>query len=380
MEMSQTDRIGARIVRPHVTALGSISKGVLSAEGGFVFDERYFLDPDYRWEQDKRIARFVEDRYAPIPLYYFEGNLVQPEYLPIPFRLVGGLQPNMILGAAVGANWMFFDHQDADITQNPLRGLDDIDKLADINWEQREPIKTFLNQIDEMNARYGADVDVFPPFFWDRSGRATVHGPLTTAHKLMGEDIYLKMSDDLDFVDRLLRWISETYVKLIHLFSDRAELPVRSIHIGECSGCMISADHWERLIIPAMNMMADACGPVRLHSCGDSNHILEQMAKVHNLGALNVGSGASVARSREFVGEEIPLHVNPDVHMLSKGTTEDCKHWVARSIEESGSGPLSIAFHVDTAVPLSNVAALFDAVREHDYEPYQESLVDLWGI
>ena len=37
----------------------SVSKGWLHAEGGFSFDEPYYLDPLYRWAQDRAIDRFL---------------------------------------------------------------------------------------------------------------------------------------------------------------------------------------------------------------------------------------------------------------------------------------------------------------------------------
>ncbi len=358
--------------------VGSVSKSVLAARGGFAFDRAYFFDPEHRWEQDKRIARFIEASF-PFPLYNLEANLVQPDCLPIPFRQVGGLQPNLILGAALNADFVFFRDRDADISHPPLRGMTHLDRLKGIKWEEREPIRTFLEQVHALKTRYRQDVDVFPPFFWDRSGRATVHGLVTTAHKLMGEEFYLRLHDDLDSAKRFLEWIAQTYVALIRLFSERAEIPVTSIHIGECSGCMVSPTHWAKAIIPATNILVDACGPVRLHSCGNSNRIVEQMAKVHNLATLNVGTNTSVALCRRVVGENIRLDLIPDPQMLCFGTPEDCRAWVERSLLESGNGPLEIRFHVDAAVPEHNVAAMFDTVTQHGYPPYDESLVKRWG-
>ena len=99
-----------------IITIGSVSKGVLAEGGGFVFDEPYFMDPDYRWEQDKLMTRFIEHHF-PFPVYNLEANLVQPEHLPIPFRQVGGIQPNMIFGAALGADFVCYGQQDADISQ-----------------------------------------------------------------------------------------------------------------------------------------------------------------------------------------------------------------------------------------------------------------------
>ena len=376
--MQRPSFVEARRPAQKLITVGSVSKGVLAARGGFVFDRAYFFNPEHRWEQDKRIARFVEENF-PFPLYNLEANLVQPDCLPIPFRQVGGLQPNLILGAALNADFVFPGDRDPDISHPPLRGLTNLDQIMEIKWEEREPIRTFLEQVHALKTRYAHDADVFPPFFWDRSGRATVHGPVTTAHKLMGEEFYLMLEDDPDSAKRFLEWIAQAYVALIRLFSERAEIPVTSIHIGECSGCMVSPARWAEAIIPAMNIMVDACGPVRIHSCGNSNLIVGQMARVRNLGTLNVGTNTSVALCRRAVGETIRIDLMPDPQMLCFGTPEDCRAWVERALAETGNGPLEIRFHVDAAVPERNIASIFDTATRHGCPPYAESLIKRWG-
>jgi uroporphyrinogen-III decarboxylase len=366
--------------RSSIDALGSIAIGVMAESGGFCFDREYYYDPQHRWEQDCRIAHWAETKYAPYPLYNTEAHLVQLKHLPRPFRQVGGIQPNLILGAALGAEIVFPGDRDPDITPYPLRGLKSIDEVRDICWQEREPISTFLRQIDEYMEKSGDDVDVFPPFFWDRSGRATVHGPVTTAHKLIGEEFYIIMMEDFDFAMEILMWIADSYNHLIRLFSERAQLPTTGIHIGECSGCMISPELWENAVIPSMNVMVDACGPVRIHSCGNSDHILEQMSRVHDLEILNIGTDTSISRSRELIGPDIEIDVIPDPQLLFSGPPEKVSDWVRESVSQNGGGPMTIEVHIDAQVPFANTVAIFDTLRELGHELYSDSLVQRWGI
>ena len=73
----------------------SVSKGWLHNEGGFSFDEPYYLDPLYRWEQDRAIDRFLADRFPQHPFHNMESNLVQGAYFSPNQVLVGGIQPNL---------------------------------------------------------------------------------------------------------------------------------------------------------------------------------------------------------------------------------------------------------------------------------------------
>ncbi len=380
-----------------ITAFGSVAIGVMARRGGFAFDRRYYFDPEYRWTQDVAIARWAEKSYAPRPIYNAEAHLVQLDHQPIPYRQVGGLQPNLILGAALGAEFVFPGDKDPDISVTPLRGVDDLSQLRAIRWEEREPIRTFLEQIDALKKQYPeykiqfeerqtevctpkGGVDVFPPFFWDRSGRATVHGPVTTAQKLWGEDFFVLLLEDWDAALARLMWISDVYNHLIRLFSERAELPVTSLHIGECSGCLLSPQHWANAVIPAMNAMVDFCGPVRIHSCGGSDHVLEPMSRVHNLAIFNIGTNTSVAESRRLIGPEVKIDVIPDAQMLCFGKPADVRAWVERTLIENAGGPLEFQFHLDAGVPLENAIAIFETLQEHGVETKYKSLLERWGV
>lgn len=361
------------------TAFGSVAIGVMARYGGFVFDRRYYFDPEYRWRQDLAIARWAEERYAPLPIYNAEAHLVQLEHQPAPYRQVGGLQPNLILGAALGAEFVFPGDKDPDITVTPLRAVSDLSPLRALHWEELEPIRTFLAQLDETRKMHRGRVDVFPPFFWDRSGRATVHGPVTTAQKLWGEDFFVLMLEEpAAALDRLM-WISEVYVRLIRLFSERAELPLTGIHIGECSGCLLSPEHWAEAVIPAMNVMVDATGPVRIHSCGGSDHVLEPMSRVHDLAVFNIGTNTSVAESRRLVGPQVRMDVIPDAQMLCFGAPGQVRAWVERTLEENAGGPLEIQFHLDAGVRMENVLAIFQALEKLGAPQPYRSLLERWS-
>jgi hypothetical protein len=98
----------------------SVSKGWLHNEGVFRFDERYYFDPFYRWEQDRAIDRFLADRFPQHPFHNMESNLVQGEYFSPDQVLVGGIQPNLIVGACLGAAFVFPPDKDSDIAGRPL--------------------------------------------------------------------------------------------------------------------------------------------------------------------------------------------------------------------------------------------------------------------
>ncbi len=222
-----------------ISAVGSVSFGWLHAQGGFAFDEAYFLDPEVHLQREEQIHAFVASRFPGDPIYNMEAHLGQIEFRQQPVALVGALQPNLLLGAAVGAQFVFYGDKDPDITPAPLAHVQHLAQLPHVNWQQTWPIRLLLDQIQMMQTKWSGRRVVVPPFFWDTSGRATIHGVLTTAQKLIGERIFTEIIDNPGFVRGLLDWITDSYSQLIALFAAAAEMKVTGMHVGDCSLCTI---------------------------------------------------------------------------------------------------------------------------------------------
>ena len=341
-----------------ISALGSVSFGWLHQEGGFVFDEPYFLEPEVHLEREQKIHGFVAEQFPGDPIYNIEAHLVQVEGRRQPVALVGPLQPNLILGTAVGAKFVFNHDKDPDITMTPLADLRDVDALANIDWATTWPISLFLEQIQAMREKYGHTHTIVPPYFWDASGRATIHGILTTAQKLMGERIFMALLDDPGFVSEFFEWITEAYIAQIRLFADAAGMNVTGLHIGDCSLCMVGPDSFSEAVLPWVNRLGEAIGPLRFHSCGNVDHLLAVFSQIEHLDILNVGSGTSVAKIRELMGN-IRIDLTPDVKSISHCTPADVDHWVRQTLAENEGGPIEIQDHLDIGQPAANCLQIF---------------------
>jgi len=132
----------------------SVSKGWLHKYGGFNFDNRYYMDPVYRWEQDTRINKFVKEKYPRYAIYNMEANLLQAKYVRDNHVLVGAIQPNMILATILGAEFSFFEDKDADVSGKPLEFIADKNELPAISSIlDHKLVKDLDKQIMEISGR-----------------------------------------------------------------------------------------------------------------------------------------------------------------------------------------------------------------------------------
>jgi len=208
------------------------------------------------------------------------------------------------------------------------------------------------------------ELTVIPPFFWDESGRATIHGIITTSLKLTGESIMMSMMTDPGLVHSIHQWITDVYVILVNHFASAGDLKVTSVHVGECSGTMISSDQFEEYVVPYMSMLGDRRGPVRLHSCGMSDHIIGAASGIRNLKILDVGSGTSIQKIRDIMGRGFEINVFPPMELLMKGTpVPEVRTWLDKVLAENQDGPLKIAYHLEPDYDIRNVLIIHEELE-----------------
>lgn len=342
--------------------LTSISKGWLHDMRGFTFGEPYYLDPLYRRETDIKIDRYLRRQFPNHAIYNMESNLAQINHWQPDYVYVGGIQPNLILGACVGADIAWHEDKDIDfVDKNPLNTITTAGELPTAQEILAHPfIKRLDQQIKELQKKR-PDLTIIPPFFWDRSGRATIHGLITTSMKLFGEQIFIKMFEDPEFVTGFHSWLAEVNIQLIRHYSTLGNIPVTSVHIGECAGTMIRGLQYERFIVPHINRIADALGPIRLHSCGQSNHLLAVMRQIHDLQVLDTGSNTSVLAIRTRLGNQIQLDLAPPLEILLEGADEKTLlDWLDMVLIENGSGPLHLGYHLEPGYSVDNCLFIHD--------------------
>jgi hypothetical protein len=348
-----------------ITIEASVSKGWLHKNGGFIFDNLYYLDPVHRWEEDGIINRFVREKFPRHAIYNMEANLIQADYVRDNHVLIGAIQPNMILATILGAQFSFFEDKDADVSGRPLEFITRKEELPSVLKILEHPlVRDLENQIKLINDTR-PDLRAIPPFFWDESGRATIHGIITTSLKLTGDNIMTMMMFDPDLAHAIHQWIVDAYIKLVSHFADAGNLQVTSIHVGECAGTMISSELYTDFVVPYISQLGDKLGSVRLHSCGISDHLINAISHIRNLGIIDTGSGTSIGKIRNLMGPDFVIHIAPPMKLMMGGVPKsEILGWLGRTLTENGGGPLQIAYHIEPDYEITNCLAIHDELEK----------------
>ncbi len=345
-----------------VSISGTVSKGWLAKELNVAFDRDYYFDPDRRYEIDSRCNEYVLKKFSDIEIFYSESNAGRLAYWSKEQAIVGGIQPNMILGMLLGADFVPNKNADADISSYCLRGKDICDLPEPVSLLEHELIRGFDEQIYQINNSWDKGLVGIPPFFWDVSGRAFIHGVMTTAQKFIGENIFMDMLTKPAESMALMEWIAEAYVILCKHFSKIGNMEISEIHIGECSSCMISKELFEKFVVPITSKIGSLLGPVRLHSCGSSTHLIEGCHNIANLRTLDVGGETSVAKIREVFGKDFPVSIAPMAEDFCEDKPDEIVKWAGKVLDDNGNGDLEIVYHLEGDYNIDNLWALYEQI------------------
>jgi hypothetical protein len=341
---------------------GSVSKSWLAETLDVKFGHRYYFDPWYRHEVDLHCQRFVRETLGDLELFYTESNLGRRAYYDDSQVLVGGIQPNMIVGMLQGAEFLPASGADADIAAN-CWAASDVSQLPDPASLLDHPIaRQFDQQIQEIQEAAPGRLRPIPPFFWDGSGRAAVHGAVTSGLKFRGDAFFLEMVTDPEPCRQRVQWLTNVSVLLVRHFARLANVRIEGIHVGECAACMIDEQNFESFVVPATSHLGQLVGPVRFHSCGSSDHIIKACSRIQNIASIDVGGETSVAVIREVFGRDFPVSIAPLVDDMTADSSHNILAWYDRVESENDGGDLTIGYHLESAYNLDCLRALHRAV------------------
>ena len=293
-----------------------------------------------------------------------EANLMQADNVNNNQVLVGGIQPNLLLAYILGVEFVYYPDKDMDVSGNPLQHITSAEDLPSMEQILAHPYIMELDAMITHLQKTHPELEVIPPFFWDSSGRATIHGIITTSFKLIGDNAMMMIIMDPDLLHTVHEWIIDVYILLIDHFAGLANIKITSVHVGECSGTMISNDQYMEFVNPYINKIGKRFKNIRLHSCGFSDHIIEAISAIEELYSIDTGSDTSVAKIRKVRGKEFIISIEPPVKLMLKDSSEeDLMNWLGKTLDENGEGPINFVLHLEASYSSKNCLMIYDELK-----------------
>ncbi len=277
-------------------------------------------------------------------------ELYRPDGLPIMFDLQIEAE---ILGCRL--NWAA--EVPPSVVSHPLAEGIEISSLPPIT-EDAGRMPVVIEVLQRLKPLIGDDTALY----------GLVCGPFTLALHLLGNDIFLKMFDDPDYVKDVIDFCSK-------LCMDSAEIYMANgadvIALVDPMTSQISPEHFDEFVLPYMNKVFDHIrsrgGLSSIFVCGDVTRNLELMVKStadnicvdEQIDMVKLGKLA-LAENKSF-GGNIKL-----TSVLLLGDSDDVKIEVLDIMAKCGSTGFILAPGCDLpyAVPVENMQAVADMVHD----------------
>jgi hypothetical protein len=124
--------------------------------------------------------------------------------------------------------------------------------------------------------------------------------------------------------------------------------------------------------MPGTSAIGRALGPVRLHSCGRSTHLLETFARIEHLHSLDFGGETSLAEARRIFGPDMPVSIAPLPRDMSAESPEPILDWARQTLRDNAGGNLTYVYHLDVGYNVETIYALTDFLQQQpDFQDLQ---------
>ncbi len=323
---------------------------------GTAYGEKYYFNPAYRAEIERAEQRFLFD-----VLGQFGVGSKEPRPSTNLF-----IQPIDVIKATQGAAIHCPEDATFETHGHPwaCKSADEIRAISANDAAQHPFVDKLLKQYGELQRLYGERADIFGI----KSGQMGIHSPYTTAHQLMGEELFFLMIDDPDGVKQIFTKIFEIYTAVFSRLAGQLKVAYpQRLHIGDCSACMLSDELYKQIVLPMTREIAAGFQSISYHSCGGSTHLLSAFSEIPTLTSIELGPGTDLAQAVKLMpGTAIcPL---ADPMIIRNGQTNEVQSLITTMIRATSEAPAATvcAWSLDRETPVSNLEEMYLTLEQYD--------------
>ena len=252
---------------------------------GIDFGEKWHIDPAYRRESLIAMRGELKRRFPGTKI----GGIHRPDS---PLDLLTGVFGGSFIAAIYGVpiiyatdNWPNCAHKY--ITDDELHTIEPPD------LDSNEFFQGFMEQVDWIAQSEGRVEGFINP-----------QGILNNAQRIRGEMIFMDMMEDPEGVRRLFDAVCTTMTDVVHRLHARQKQSGYDPGFFTVSNClvnMVSAKHYEELLLPYELRLQKEFGVLGIHNCAwNASPYLDAYAQVPDVAYLDMGHDSDMEKAREL--------------------------------------------------------------------------------
>lgn len=323
---------------------------------GITFDKDFFFHPTRRVEDEQKMEKILYDRWGKYGLG-LQRDEQHPQVGAV--HLASGFLLSEMLGCDV-------DYTEKHPPQVISVNRDDLNIDSD-NAFKSVPFKKFESMLEKLKSKYGY-----------LSGDVNWSGILNIALDIRAESIFMDMliqpEETKEYLSKIANVIekftkgleSETGSTSISVNRNVRNLKKPLFLHSECSHTMISAEDYEKFLLPFDIEWSKRKRPFGVHYCGDDPHRhAESFAKIPQLDFLDVGWGGNVKTIRKHLPNTF-LNIRLSPVELINQQADEIREIITRLVNDSANPYLTgvCCINIDDKVTDEKISTIFETVEK----------------
>jgi uroporphyrinogen-III decarboxylase len=252
---------------------------------GINFGKQWHTDPAFRRETVLAMRNELKKRFPNSRI----GRIDEPDQ---PLDLLTGTYGACTVAAIYNVPIIYAEDNWPTCAQKYLSD-EEVDQLIPPDLESNTHFRTLMSQIDWIAEKEGRI-----------EGYINWQGVLNNAQRLRGQEIFMDMIMNPDRVRHLFDCVTTTMIDGAKYLMERQKktgVEVKFITISNCLVNMVSAEHYEQLLLPYDQRIASAFEYIGVHNCAwNANPYLTSYAKIPNVKYLDMGYDSDLMLARKL--------------------------------------------------------------------------------
>jgi hypothetical protein len=334
-----------------------------SRNAGISFDADFFYHPIRRVEAERKMEQVLYDRFGDLGL-----GLDHDKNLPV----IGAIHnaAGYLISEMLGCKVEYRENEPPAVIPAGKESLS-IDVEAAFSGQ---PFTRLLRLVESLKLTYGYVV-----------GDVNWGGILNLAMDLRGQDVLLDSLERPTEVQSYFGSIAEIVERFTTAISGQTGTTSISVnrtvrHIrnpvflhSECALTMLSAEHYEKLIMPFDRSWCERHRPFGIHYCGpDPHRFADCWSKIPHLDFLDVGWGGDLHVLREKLPRTF-LNIRLSPIEIVEQSAKDIRNAIISRVEDSGNPFLTgiCCINMDDRVTDEKIRTIFGTVHDLRQSAFQ---------
>ncbi|HCT89882.1 MAG TPA: hypothetical protein DF613_00640 [Lachnospiraceae bacterium] len=255
---------------------------------GIDFSRRWHCDPVYRYESLMAMKKYLTELFPSIE--HFRPSVhdgVDPDCATI-----SGVYGALLIPGLYKPDIHYFAGNWPSLNTSEIMPKEALSDLAPFDPETNPLFQDLWRQMDIIEKRWGMISGYIHGY----------QGVINTAFRLRGQNIFLDIIEDPDFVRQLFGHICETILCVNRMIQERQRKSGFEIDLCTSSNCvvnMISPEAYQTFVLPHDQRLSQAFGRYGIHTCNwNATPYIEEMRRIKKVGYIDMGMDTDLERMR----------------------------------------------------------------------------------